>query len=162
MKGFHERKTNILELVYFDVCGPINVKSSGGASYFVTFIDDASKKVWAYPMKKKGEVFEIFQNFHVVIGRKTNKLLKCLRRDNGGEYCSNAFKDYCNRFGIKHQKIVPGTPQQNGTIERYYHGEGEEYVVQLRIGKAFLGRSSKDNLLPYKLITYYNLGWWYS
>ena len=100
------------------MCGPINVKSSRGASYFVTFIDDASKKVWAYPMKKKGEVFEIFQNFHVVIERKTNKLLKCLRIDNGGEYCSNAFKDYYNRFGIKHEKIVPGTPQHNGTVER--------------------------------------------
>ena len=38
--------------------------------------------------------------------------------DNGGEYFSNSFKDYCNRFGIKHEKTVPGTPQQNGTAER--------------------------------------------
>ena len=118
MRGFHERKTHILELVYSDVCGPINVKSLGGASYFVTFIDDASKKVWAYPMKNKGEVFEIFQKFHVVVERETNKLLKCLRTNNGGEYCSNAFKNYCNRFGIKHQKTVPGTPQKKGTAER--------------------------------------------
>ena len=118
MRGFHEKKENILELVYPDVCGTINVKSLGGASYFVTFIDDASKKVWAYPMKKKGEVFEIFQNFHVVVERETNKLLKCLRTKSGGEYCSNAFKNYCNRFGIKHQKTIPDTPQKNGTAER--------------------------------------------
>jgi len=30
-------------------------------------------------------------------------LLKCLRTDNGGEYYSNAFKNYCNKFGIKHE-----------------------------------------------------------
>ena len=88
----------MLELVYSDAFGPINIKSLGGASYFVTFIDDASKKVWAYPMKSKSEVFRIFQKFHVVVERETNKLLKYLRTDNGGEYCSNEFKEYCNKF----------------------------------------------------------------
>jgi hypothetical protein len=39
---------------------PVNIKSLGGASYFIPFIDDAYKKVWVYPMKRKGEVFEIF------------------------------------------------------------------------------------------------------
>lgn len=98
--------------------GPINIKSLGGASYFVRFIDDASRKVWAYPMKNKNELFGIFQKFHVAIERETNKLLKCLRTDNRGEYFSNAFNEYCNRFGIKHEKTVPGTSQQNGVAER--------------------------------------------
>ena len=69
-------------------------------------------------MKSKSEVFGIFQKFHVVVERETNKLLKCLRKNNGGEYCSNAFKEYCNRFGIKHEKAVLGTPQQNGVAKR--------------------------------------------
>ena len=112
-----ERK-KVLELVHSDVFGPVNIKSLGGASYFVTFIDDASRKVWAYPMKNKSEEFGIFQKFHVTVERESNKLLKCLRTDNGGEYCSNAFKEYCNRFGIKHEKTVSGTPQQNGVTER--------------------------------------------
>ena len=72
MRGGHERKKNLLELVHSDVFGLVNVKSLGGASYFVTFIDDASRNVWAYPMKGKDEVFEIFQNFHVVVERETN------------------------------------------------------------------------------------------
>lgn len=118
LRGGHDRKKNVLELVHSDVFGPVNIKSLGGASYFVTFIDDASRKVWAYPMKNKSELFGIFQKFHVVVERETNKLLECLRTYNSGEYCSNAFKEYCNRFGIKHEKIVPGTPQQNGVAER--------------------------------------------
>ena len=90
---------------------PANIKSLGGTSYYVTFIDDASRKVWVHPMKSKAEVFEIFYKFHVVVERETNKLFKCLRTNNGREYCSNAFKDYCNKFGIKHEKTILDTPQ---------------------------------------------------
>jgi len=107
----------------------------------VTFIDDASRKVWAYFMKNKGEVFEIFENFHVFVGREIKKLLKCLRTYNGGEYFSNSFKDYCNRFGIKHEKIVPGTPQQNGFVERMNHTIMEKVRSMLsnyRLEKHFL------------------------
>ena len=39
--------------VYPDVCGPIDVETLGGNKYFVTFIDDASRKVWVYVLKKK-------------------------------------------------------------------------------------------------------------
>ena len=111
----------MLELVHFDVFGPVNIKSLGGSSYYVTFIDDASREVWVYPMKSKAKLFEIFQKFLVVVERESNNLLKCLRTDNGGEYCFIAFKDYCNKFGIKHEKAVPGTPQQNGVVERMNH-----------------------------------------
>lgn len=34
------KTTQILELVHTDVCGPMNVKSVGGARYFLTFVDD--------------------------------------------------------------------------------------------------------------------------
>jgi transposase InsO family protein len=44
--------------------------------------------------------------------------LKCLRSDNGGEYYSKAFNDYCSYHGIRREKTVPGTPQENGVSER--------------------------------------------
>ena len=47
------RKPNVLDLVYSDVCDPIDVESLGGNKYFVTFIDDASRKVWVYFLKTK-------------------------------------------------------------------------------------------------------------
>jgi hypothetical protein len=34
-----------LDLVHIDMCGPFNIKSIGGAKYFITFIDDKSKIV---------------------------------------------------------------------------------------------------------------------
>ena len=35
------RKPNVLDRVYSDVCGPIDVETLGGNKYFVTFMDDA-------------------------------------------------------------------------------------------------------------------------
>jgi hypothetical protein len=46
-KSPQSRKTNILDLVHTDVC-TMNSKSLGGALYYVTFIDDHSRKVWIF------------------------------------------------------------------------------------------------------------------
>ena len=42
-----------LELVYFDICGPMNVRAHYGASYFVTFIDDYSRFGYVYLISHK-------------------------------------------------------------------------------------------------------------
>nr|GEW43769.1 retrovirus-related Pol polyprotein from transposon TNT 1-94 [Tanacetum cinerariifolium] len=81
-------KAQKLELVHSDVFGPTPVSSLGGKNYYVTFIDDSTRKV------------------------------KCLKSDNGGEYISKEFVNYCAKHGIKMIKTVPGTPKQNGVAER--------------------------------------------
>jgi transposase InsO family protein len=48
----------------------------------------------------------------------TGKTIKRLRSDNGGEYTGRQFKAHLNHHGIKHEKTVPYTPQQNGLAER--------------------------------------------
>ena len=53
-----------------------------------------------------------------LVENETGKSLKCLRSDNGGEYCSKEFNDYCSYDGICREKIVPRTPQENGVLER--------------------------------------------
>lgn len=81
-----KRTTRKLDRVYSDVCGPMKVKSLGGSSYFVTFIDDFSRKLWVYPMKTKDQVLQKFKVFHALVERETGRKLKCMRTDNGGEY----------------------------------------------------------------------------
>ena len=49
---------------------------------------------------------------------ETNLKIKCLRSDNGGEFTSNEFNEYCETHGIKRQFSAPKTPQQNGVVER--------------------------------------------
>jgi transposase InsO family protein len=41
-----------------------------------------------------------------------------LRSDNGGEYTSRDFSDFCIEAGIKREYTVPYNPQQNGVAER--------------------------------------------
>ena len=49
---------------------------------------------------------------------QTGKKIRVLRTDNGGEYTSNEFMEYCSAKGIKKEHTVPHTPQQNGVAER--------------------------------------------
>ena len=41
-----------------------------------------------------------------------------LRSDNGSEYKSNRFQEFCEQAGIEHQFTNVHTPQQNGVSER--------------------------------------------
>ena len=111
------RKSELLELIHSDVCGPMKTRTLGGAQYFVTFIDDHSRKLWVYPLKTKDQVLGVFKEYHALVERQTGKKLKCIRTDNGGEYLG-PFDEYCRQHGIRHQKTPPKTPQLNGLAER--------------------------------------------
>ena len=69
-------------------------------------------------MKTKSQVFSRFQEFKALVEKQTGRKIRVLRSDNGGEYTSNDFKDFCAREGIKRELKVPYNPQQNGVAER--------------------------------------------
>jgi transposase InsO family protein len=104
--------------VHTYVWGPAQVSSLGGSCYYVTFIDDATRKTWVYCIRQKSDVFDTFKKWKALVENETGKMLKCLRSDNGGEYCSKEFDDYCSYHGICREKTVLGTPQENGVSER--------------------------------------------
>ena len=60
--GSHTSK-GILDYIHSDVLGPVSVSSHSGAQYFVSFINDYSRKVWIYFMKNKFDVFGIFKKW---------------------------------------------------------------------------------------------------
>lgn len=111
-----ERKP--LELIHTDVCGKISPQSIGKNEYFLTFIDDCTRYTWVYAIKNKSDVFDTFVTWKALVEKQYNKVIKILRSDNGGEYTSNEFEHYLQKEGIKHEKTIPKTPQQNGAAER--------------------------------------------
>lgn len=117
-KASSNRATEVLELVHSDLCGPMPGRSFSGAKYFITFIDDYSRKTFVYFIKNKDEVFEIFKAWKVLVENQTNKKLKKIRTDNGTEYCNSKFQNYLKENGIVHQTTVPYSPEQNGVAER--------------------------------------------
>ena len=118
-KSTSHQAFKILELVHSDVCRPFKVNSLGGHRYFVTFIDDYSRKTWVYFLSHKSQVLSKFQHFVQLMRTTTGKQnIKILRFDNGGEYTSKAFSDYCSLQGICHELVPPYTPERNGVAER--------------------------------------------
>jgi len=89
-----EKKSEKLELMHTDVWGPTQVSSLSGSHYYVTFIDDATIKTWIYCIKSKSNVFDTFKKWKALVEIETKKKLKCLRSENGGEYCSKQFDRY--------------------------------------------------------------------
>jgi hypothetical protein len=52
------------------------------------------------------------------VENQTGKKIRVLRSDNGGEYTSKEFMDFCAGEGIRRELTVPYNPQQNGVAER--------------------------------------------
>eukprot|EP01018_Ginkgo_biloba_P000370 Gb_39764 [translate_table: standard] len=89
-----------LILVHTDLCGLMRTLSMGKARYFMTFIDDYTRKIWVYFLKEKSEAFIKFVEFRAMAQRQSGYKLRILHSDNGGEYISNEFKDFCRNVGI--------------------------------------------------------------
>jgi transposase InsO family protein len=68
-------------------------------------------------LKSKDEVFSKFKEFKTLIENLFERKIKILRSDNGGEYTSKEFVNYCKDVGIK-RELTTHNPQQNGVAER--------------------------------------------
>jgi hypothetical protein len=92
--------------------------SINGYVYYVSLIDDYSRWTWLYLLKSKDEVFSKFKEFKALIENLCERKIKILRSDNGGEYTSKEFVNFCKDVGIKRELTTPYKPQKNGVAER--------------------------------------------
>jgi transposase InsO family protein len=53
-----------------------------------------------------------------MVENQTDQKLKSLRSDNGGEYKSNEFAQFCRERGIRREFTAPHSPEQNGVAEQ--------------------------------------------
>ena len=107
-------------------------QSLGGASYFVSFIDDSTRKVWAYPIRTKDRVFSIFSDWLAMVENQTGRKLICLRTDNGEEFKSEEFVKFCRERSIRGEYTAPYSPGQNGIAERMNRTIQEHVVFMLQ------------------------------
>lgn len=106
------------EIVYSDVCGPIEEPSVSGMKYFVLFKDGATSYRYVYFMKHKNEVFQYFLKYNAIVKNRFQRDLHILHTDNGSEYVNQEFTSFLENKGITHERTAPYTPQQNGRAER--------------------------------------------
>jgi len=81
-------------------------------------MDDFTHFLHIYPLSKKSDVFNTFKQYYALVTAKYGSSLLVLSCDNGSEYSSNQFKQFCSEKGVKLQYTIPYTPEQNGHSER--------------------------------------------
>jgi hypothetical protein len=120
------------ELVFSDVWGPAPT-SVVRHDYYVSFIDDFSKYIWIYLLKKKSDVYQVFLNFQNFVERQFQCKIKTMQTNWGGEY--EKLNSFFQKIGIFHHISCPRAHQQNGSAERK-HG----HIVE--VGLALLANAS--------------------
>ena len=88
-----------------------------GYVYYVSFIDDFSCNTWIYFLKGKNEVFSNFKEYKALVENHTERKIKTLWSDNGGDFTSEEFKELYRESRIERELINPYNPQQNVVAE---------------------------------------------
>jgi len=69
-QGNNSQIKTTLQLIHFNICGPMETKSLNGSIYFVMFINDYSQFIVVYFFKKKFDVFSMFQSYKALLKLK--------------------------------------------------------------------------------------------
>jgi transposase InsO family protein len=126
-------------------------KYLSGCEYYLTFIDDYSRNTWIYFLKTKSEVLKWFQEFRALVENQSGKRIKVSWSNNGEEYSSRQFVDFCSQDGIIRQMTVPyNPPTERGIQEKEpgYHRCNEIHVARSKFSFVLMGRGECYCSLP--------------
>ena len=71
-----------------------------------------------YLIHHKNEIIDKFKELRAAVEKQLGLSKKSLRSDRGGEYFLDELQQHLLENGIVSQLTTPGTPQQNGVVER--------------------------------------------
>jgi len=106
------KSTTILELVHTDLCESMEVTSSGGTRYLLTFIDDFFRKVFVYFLKSKVEVSDTIKAVVKMVKRQTDRRVKRIRSDNGTEFVNGTNKIFFKLLELSTRHHGPTPPNK--------------------------------------------------
>ncbi|SOV06119.1 uncharacterized protein UDID_19410 [Ustilago sp. UG-2017a] len=138
-----ERMEAPLELVHVDLM--TDFKGHANYHYALVAVDNFSSLIYVEPLCTKSAALTALRRWIARMERATDRKLKTLRSDNGGEWCSIAAEDWQTQEGFKWQKSVPGISVQNGRAERAIRS------VQEKMCSMLIGRACPRELWPYAI-----------
>lgn len=92
------KTTRVFEMIHCEVWGTYITPSSSGARYFLTIIDDFSRGIWLYLMKKKSEVAQHLRQFIAMVEQQFDVSIKTIQIDNGTKFM--CLRQYFHSHGI--------------------------------------------------------------
>jgi len=84
----------------------------------LTIIYDKTHHTWIYASQQEDEVFEKFLEWKALAENSTGRKLIKWKTDNGGEYTLSEVESYLKKHGVRYERTVPKTPEQNDEAKR--------------------------------------------
>ena len=78
-----QRTQGTLDYIHLDLWGPARTQSHSGARYFMTIVDDYSRKLWFFILKNKSDALASFKHWKILIENQTRRKVKRLRTKMG-------------------------------------------------------------------------------
>ena len=103
--------SKILELLYVNLMGPVQVASVGGKNYISVCVDDFLRYTQV----------DAFKRLCVKLKNEKESNISNIVRihsDHRKEFENAIYVKFCDKHGISHEFFAPKTPQRNGVVER--------------------------------------------
>ena len=104
-------------MLHLDLFGPVNIMSISKKRYTLVIVDEYTRFTWVYFLHRKYETTTILLD-HVRLIETDDLKVKVLRSYNGTKFKNLVLEEFCKYKGVSQQFSAPGTPQQNGVVER--------------------------------------------
>ena len=98
----------------------IKAKSLGRAKFWLLVVDECTKMMWSFFLKQKSNAASVMIPFLKDLETKHGKKVRYIYCDNADENKVVDEESKNDRLGIKFEYAAPGTPQQNGMVERAF------------------------------------------
>ena len=102
--------TYLGELLHMDTVGPARVQSVSGKWYVLVIVDDFSRFSWVFFMEFKDEAFDFVRDLVLKLRNESQRPMRAIYSDNGGEFRNSRFDNFCSDQGLEHQFSSPYTP----------------------------------------------------
>ncbi len=160
------RATYTGEIVHTDII-TMERESILGFKYAILFVDDFSRMKHVVPLKNKSDALKAFKQVVASEFAPIKIKITRLHSDNGGEYTSKEFREYCIEQQIQQTFTAPHTPAQNGVAERAWRTIMDTtrcMLFQAGLGKTFwalaikaatytlnrIGTEANEGITPYE------------
>jgi hypothetical protein len=122
-RGSHPRHNrdpspSVLVLIHSDTFGPIRTTGYDGNQWGHLFLDDCTGFITVGLSSTKAHFIDAFADYKAHVETLHGCSIRRFRSDNAGESSSANFMDLLQSHGIANERIVAGSPEQNGAAER--------------------------------------------